>query len=56
MANGWEKRLNNTVKLLLQKKQLVHAPGHMGSFKLSKSMQVKEEKRLARKMKVRQQV
>lgn len=34
---------------MLKKKQLAHAPGHMGSFRLSKSMAMKEEKRLNRK-------
>lgn len=49
MSNGWEKRLNNAVKMMLQKKQLAHAAGHMGSYRLSKSMAAKEEKRLKRK-------
>ena len=51
---GWEKRLNNAVKVMLHKKQLAHAAGHMGSFRLSKSMAEKEEKRLKRMAKVRQ--
>jgi hypothetical protein len=57
MGNGWEKRLNSTVKMMLQKKTLVHMAGHMGTFRLSKAMAMKEEKRLHRQaqMKVRQQ-
>jgi hypothetical protein len=49
LSNGWEKRLNNAVKMMLKKKQLAHAAGHMGSFRLSKSMAAKEEKRMHRK-------
>lgn len=52
LANGWEKHLNKVVKMMLAKKQLVHANGHMGSFRLSKAMAAKEEKRLARKPRV----
>lgn len=48
LAHGWEKRLNNTIKIMIHKKQLVHAAGHMGSFRLSKSMAAKEGKRLMR--------
>jgi hypothetical protein len=52
LANGWEKHLNKVVKMMLAKKQLVHAHGHMGSFRLSKAMAAKEEKRLGRKPRV----
>lgn len=52
LANGFEKHLNKVVKMMLAKKQLVHAHGHMGSFRLSKAMAAKEEKRLARKPRV----
>jgi hypothetical protein len=49
MGHGWEKRVNETVKMMLKKRQLAHAAGHMGSFRLSKSMAAKEEKRLTKK-------
>jgi hypothetical protein len=52
VGNGWEKRVNSTVNMMLKKKQLAHAAGHMGSFRLSKSMAAREEKRLKRAMKV----
>jgi hypothetical protein len=51
VGNGWEKRVNSTVNMMLKKKQLAHAAGHMGSFRLSKSMAAREEKRLKRGMK-----
>jgi hypothetical protein len=52
VGNDWEKRVNSTVNMMLKKKQLAHAAGHMGSFRLSKSMAAREEKRLKRGMKV----
>jgi hypothetical protein len=51
VGNGWEKRVNSTVNMMIKKKQLAHAAGHMGSFRLSKSMAAREEKRLKRGMK-----
>lgn len=53
LGNGWEKRVNSTVNMMLKKKQVAHAAGHMGSYRLSKSMAAREEKRLKRGMKVR---
>jgi hypothetical protein len=52
MGHNWEKRVNETVNKMLKKHQLAHAAGHMGSFRLSKSMAAKEEKRLKRKPRV----
>jgi hypothetical protein len=52
LGNGWEKHVTKVVKVMLAKKQLVHAHGHMGSFRLSKAMAAKEEKRRARRPRV----
>jgi hypothetical protein len=42
---GWEKRLNHVVKMMVDKHQLDHMPGHLQTYKMSADMKHKMERK-----------
>uniref|UniRef100_A0A383VYD4 H15 domain-containing protein n=1 Tax=Tetradesmus obliquus TaxID=3088 RepID=A0A383VYD4_TETOB len=41
----WEKRLSAAVKMMADKHELAHVPGHPGMFKMSKALQEKQARK-----------